>query len=102
VGFHEVISKSSSRFWHLRDELISHVKTLVSQTLTDKAESWLKEDVLKDFSGITEKTPSIDKVAEWSEQGLIKSNQLGERDVWLLTDDGERRKVEMNSAKPVV
>jgi hypothetical protein len=175
------------------------VKTAVSQTLTDKAGSWFKEDAVKDLPTTIEKIPNINKVTnkslmlktrqimcikfsvkvyeggnntlekipfalrwdtvfqsvsdvskiscsesrlqgvmdklaeieikqrflllhplahavddmrinrdqsknlikQWSEQGLIKINQPGARDVWLLTDEGERRKMEMNSAKPV-
>jgi hypothetical protein len=190
AGFHAVISKSTFRFWHLRDELISHVKTAVSQTLTDKAGSWFKEDAVKDLPTTIEKIPNINKVnnkslmlrtrqlmrikfsakvyeggnntleeisfdlswdtvfrsvsdvlkipcsesrlqgvmdklaetevkqrflllnplahavddirinreqfknliKQWSEQGLIKINQLGAQKIWLLTDEGERVK----------
>lgn len=43
AGFHGVISKTSSRLWHLREELISHVKTAVVNALSNKSGGWQKQ-----------------------------------------------------------
>jgi hypothetical protein len=37
-------------------------------------------------------------IKQWSKQGLIEGNKPGARNFWLLTDQDEYRKVEMNSA----
>lgn len=42
AGFHSVISKESFRLWHLREELISHVKTGVVSALSNKSGGWQK------------------------------------------------------------
>lgn len=42
AGFHKVIAKDSYRLWHLREELISHVKSGVVNSLTNKAGGWMK------------------------------------------------------------
>ena len=42
AGFHKVISKESYRLWHLREELISHVKSGVVNALTNKSGGWMK------------------------------------------------------------
>jgi hypothetical protein len=44
AGFHGVISKSNFRLWHLREELVSHVKTAVVNALANKSGGWLKLD----------------------------------------------------------
>lgn len=42
AGFHKVIAKDSYRLWHLREELMSHVKSGVVNVLTNKAGGWMK------------------------------------------------------------
>jgi|TARA_B100000446_G_C10548762_1_gene339460 hypothetical protein len=42
AGFHNVISKTSCRLWHLREELVSHVKTAVVNALSNKSGGWQK------------------------------------------------------------
>lgn len=42
AGFHRVIAKGSYRLWHLREELISHVKTGVVNALSNKTGGWMK------------------------------------------------------------
>jgi hypothetical protein len=44
AGFHNVISKSNFRLWHLREELVSHVKTAVVNALSNKSGGWQKLD----------------------------------------------------------
>ncbi len=43
AGFHSIISKTSFRLWHLREELISHVKTAVVNALSNKSGGWQKQ-----------------------------------------------------------
>ena len=42
AGFHGVVSKGAFRLWHLREELIAHVKTAVVNALSHKSGGWLK------------------------------------------------------------
>ncbi|MFT6271107.1 MAG: hypothetical protein ACJAVV_003947 [Alphaproteobacteria bacterium] len=74
AGFHGVISKGTFRFWHLREELLSHVKTAVSQALTDKVGSWLKESAVKTLPATGEKTPTMSQVA--NKPLMLKTRQL--------------------------
>lgn len=42
AGFHGVVSKGSYRLWHLREELIAHVKAAVAAALNNRSGGWMK------------------------------------------------------------
>lgn len=42
IGFHSVISNGTYRLWHLREELVSHVRTRVQSALSNKSGGWQK------------------------------------------------------------
>lgn len=74
AGFHSVISKTSFRLWHLREELLSHVKTAVVNALTNKAGGWQKlagtEEVPLDI-------PVVEAPAKGdNKQWLLQSRQM--------------------------
>lgn len=68
-GFHSLIFKTSYRLWHLREELISHVKTAVVNALSNKTGGWLKLD-------------SVAKVAEQAPEPKVKSKIDSKQ--WML------------------
>jgi hypothetical protein len=72
AGFHGLISKTSYRLWHLREELISHVKTAVVNALSNKDGGWLK---LNSVAEVVEEAPAP-KVKIDSKQWMQKTRQL--------------------------
>lgn len=44
AGFHGQITKTNYRLWHLREELIAHIKTGVVNGLSNRSGGWLKLD----------------------------------------------------------
>lgn len=74
AGFHGLISKTSYRLWHLREELITHVKTAVVNALSNKAGGWLKLDSVAETF---EKAPVPEPKAKIdSKQWMLKTRQL--------------------------
>jgi hypothetical protein len=73
AGFHGVVSKSTFRLWHLREELISHVKTAVVNALSNKSGGWLKLD-----QHASVRLPDEPKVVAKvdSKQWMLKTRQL--------------------------
>ncbi len=75
AGFHGVVSKGTFRLWHLREELIAHVKTSVVNALGNKSGGWLKLDsVESDDSLKAAETLVVTKVD--SKQWMLKTRQL--------------------------
>jgi hypothetical protein len=75
AGFHGVVSKGTFRLWHLREELISHVKTAVVNALGNKTGGWLKldsVDVAESKANV--EAPPVSKVD--SKQWMLKTRQL--------------------------
>lgn len=77
AGFHGVVSKDAFRLWHLREELVSHVKTAVVNTLSDKTGGWLKLDSMAGITPNAEVQPT-DKVLSKldSKQWMLQIRQL--------------------------
>lgn len=73
-GFHGLISKSSFRLWHLREELLSHVKTAVVKTLANKTGGWLKLDAVNTIAVSGAGKSTTNKVD--SKQWMSKTRQL--------------------------
>ena len=74
AGFHGVVSKGSYRLWHLREELITHVKTAVVNALSNKSGGWLKLDSVDEAPvGAVVESPAV-KVD--SKQWMLKTRQL--------------------------
>jgi len=71
AGFHGLISKTSYRLWHLREELITHVKTAVINALSNKEGGWLKLDSVVET---VEKVP-VPKVKIDTKQWMLKTRQ---------------------------
>jgi hypothetical protein len=75
AGFHGVVSKGTFRLWHLREELIAHVKTSVVNALSNKTGGWLKLDSLGDEAeGVASESPVANKVD--NKQWMLKTRQL--------------------------
>lgn len=76
AGFHGVISKSNFRLWHLREELVSHVKTAVVNALANKTGGWLKLDSVESKSspGAAVEAQGPNKVD--NKQWMLKTRQL--------------------------
>ena len=49
AGFHGLITKTNYRLWHLREELIAHIKTGVVNGLSNKTGGWLKLDSAPEY-----------------------------------------------------
>ena len=73
LGFHSVVSKSTFRLWHLREELISHVKTAVVNALSNKSGGWLKLDQQVAVNQAEE--PKVATKVN-SKQWMLKTRQL--------------------------
>jgi hypothetical protein len=73
AGFHGVVSKSTFRLWHLREELISHVKTAVVNALSNKSGGWLKLDQNASVR-LADEPKAVAKVD--SKQWMLKTRQL--------------------------
>lgn len=75
AGFHGLITKTNYRLWHLREELITHVKAAVTNGLSNRSGGWLKLDSV---------TPAEEPVAAVSvantkvdsKQLMLKARQL--------------------------
>jgi hypothetical protein len=79
AGFHGVVSKGNYRLWHLREELISHVKTAVVNALSNKPGGWLKLDSVEDsLSDAPKETQPVVKASNKvdAKQWLLKTRQL--------------------------
>jgi hypothetical protein len=77
AGFHGVVSKGTFRLWHLREELVSHVKTAVVNALANKSGGWLKLDSVESSAPATTarvETQTNNKVD--NKQWLLKTRQL--------------------------
>jgi hypothetical protein len=76
AGFHGVISKGTFRLWHLREELVSHVKTAVVNALANKTGGWLKLDPVESSPAAVARveTPATNKVD--NKQWMLKTRQL--------------------------
>ncbi len=74
AGFHGVVSKGSYRLWHLREELLAHVKTAVVNELSNKTGGWLKLDSVEDAEVNTIEASPATKVD--NKQWLLKTRQL--------------------------
>jgi len=74
AGFHGVVSKTNYRLWHLREELISHVKTAVVNSLSNKAGGWLKLDSVSEPDVAIEAAEP--KVKIDNKQWMLKTRQL--------------------------
>ncbi len=74
AGFHGVVSKTNYRLWHLREELISHVKTAVVNSLSNKAGGWLKLDSVTEPEAATK--ASEPKIKIDNKQWMLKTRQL--------------------------
>lgn len=75
AGFHGVVSKGNYRLWHLREELISHVKTAVVNALSNKSGGWLKLDSVDDAVMEQPKEPVVPSKVD-SKQWMLKTRQL--------------------------
>jgi hypothetical protein len=73
-GFHGLISKNPFRLWHLREELLSHVKTAVVNALASKTGGWLKLDAVKTIPASVAGKPATSKVD--NKQWMLKTRQL--------------------------
>jgi hypothetical protein len=73
-GFHGLISKIPFRLWHLKEELLSHVKTAVVNALANKTGGWLKLDADKAIPTSGAGKPSANKVD--NKQWALSSRQL--------------------------
>jgi Domain of unknown function (DUF4062) len=73
AGFHGVVSKGTYRLWHLREELIAHVKTAVVNGLSNKSGGWLKLDSVDEAptKPLPESAARVD-----SKQWMLKTRQL--------------------------
>jgi len=74
AGFHGVLAKTNFRLWHLREELISHVKTAVVNGLSNKMGGWLKLDANAEAEPVVKKIEPKAKVD--SKQWMMKTRQL--------------------------
>jgi hypothetical protein len=74
AGFHGVISKTSYRLWHLREELISHVKTAVVNALSNKSGGWQKQNSMTQIP--LEAKPSEALIKVDNKQWMLQSRQL--------------------------
>jgi hypothetical protein len=76
AGFHGVVSKGTFRLWHLREELITHVKTTVANILSNKSGGWLKLDSADSEvkQNTVNEAPVVSKVD--SKQWMIKTRQI--------------------------
>lgn len=76
AGFHGVVSKGTFRLWHLREELISHVKTAVVNTLGNKTGGWLKLDSSEnELAPETSTEPRVKSKVD-TKQWMLKTRQL--------------------------
>ncbi|MEH6448894.1 MAG: DUF4062 domain-containing protein [Oleispira sp.] len=76
AGFHGVVSKGTFRLWHLREELISHVKTAVVNTLGNKTGGWLKLDSSEnELAPDTSAEPRVKSKVD-TKQWMLKTRQL--------------------------
>jgi hypothetical protein len=73
-GFHGLISKIPFRLWHLKEELLSHVKIAVVNALIDKTGGWLKLDTDKSILVSGTGKPTANKVD--NKQWALSSRQL--------------------------
>jgi hypothetical protein len=73
-GFHGLISKIPFRSWHLKEELLSHVKTAVVNTLANKTGSWLKLDADEAMSASGAGKSTVDRMD--NKQWALSSRQL--------------------------
>ena len=73
AGFHGVVSKSTFRLWHLREELVSHVKTAVVNALSNKTGGWLKLDSKASAVVSNAETQVVNKVD--NKQWMLKTRQ---------------------------
>jgi hypothetical protein len=74
AGFHGVVSKGSYRLWHLREELIAHVKTAVVSSLNNKLGGWIKLDSVDDMHANA--IPESSVVKHDSKQWMLKTRQF--------------------------
>lgn len=74
AGFHGVLTKTNYRLWHLREELISHVKTAVVNALSNKAGGWLKLDSVVEPEPVSKSAEPKIKID--SKQWMLKTRQL--------------------------
>lgn len=76
AGFHGVVSKGSYRLWHLREELIAHVKAAVIGALNNRSGGWMKVDDngSSAASSSASVTPEINRMS--SRQVMSKARQL--------------------------
>jgi hypothetical protein len=73
-GFHGLISKIPFRLWHLREELLSHVKVGVVNALANKTGGWSKLDADKTISAPSADNPNTSKFN--NKQWMLKTRQL--------------------------
>jgi hypothetical protein len=77
AGFHGVVSKGTFRLWHLREELVSHVKTTVVNALANKSGGWLKLDsVESSVPAVTTRAETQTNNKVDNKQWLLKTRQL--------------------------
>jgi hypothetical protein len=76
AGFHGVVSKGTYRLWHLREELITHVKTAVVNTLGNKSGGWLKLDSTDNDLAIEPPVESQAKSKVDNKQWMLKTRQM--------------------------
>jgi hypothetical protein len=75
AGFHGLITKTNYRLWHLREELMTHVKAAVTNGLSNKLGGWLKLDSVSpaDVPVIVATAP---KTKVDTKQLMLKTRQL--------------------------
>jgi hypothetical protein len=71
-GFHNLISKHPFRLWHLREELLSHVKTALVNVLANKVGGWLKLDGVHTIPASGKPATSMVDNKQW----MSKTRQL--------------------------
>ncbi|MBL4796489.1 MAG: DUF4062 domain-containing protein [Oleispira sp.] len=76
AGFHGVLAKTNFRLWHLREELISHVKTAVVNALGNKMGGWLKLDSTIDPTPEPVIRSTEPKIKVDNKQWMLKTRQL--------------------------
>lgn len=102
AGFHQVVSKHNYRLWHLRDELVSHVKMSLPGLISALPGGWQAAEPEKASSSIVDsikrKLPSAGRSASQSFKKTVRlqmsakvyqagNNQLKEV---IITERGDR------------
>jgi len=76
AGFHGVVSKGSYRLWHLREELIAHVKAAVAAALNNRTGGWMKVDNASQVADSASTTAASVAPRLSSKEVMTKARQL--------------------------